>query len=93
LPIHDKAVAAAYRGDTAWGTGQPEGRFQEEAMKFKLGLAIGAGAGYLVGSGKGRELVDSMKRSWDKAGTETSTTPSKPASTSTDPEMARRLAS
>jgi hypothetical protein len=37
-------------------------------MKFKLGLAIGAGAGYLVGSGKGREMFDSVKRSFDEAG-------------------------
>jgi hypothetical protein len=32
-------------------------------MKFKLGLITGAGIGYLVGSGKGAELVDSAKRS------------------------------
>jgi hypothetical protein len=32
-------------------------------MKFKLGLALGAAAGYLVGSGKARELVQMVKDS------------------------------
>lgn len=67
-------------------------------MKFKFGLAIGAGAGYLVGSGKGRELATSMRRWWDQAGTgsaptSTSATRASTASMTTDPEMARRLAS
>jgi len=64
-------------------------------MKFKFGLAIGAGAGYLVGSGKGRELVNTMKRSWDKAGTGSSSTStgSMPTPMGTDDEIARRLAS
>ena len=41
-------------------------------MKFKLGLAIGAGAGYLAGSGKGREMFESAKRSFDQAGKKSS---------------------
>jgi len=64
-------------------------------MKFKLGLAIGAGAGYLVGSGKGRELANSMKRSWENAGTGSSSTStgSMPTRMGSDEEIARRLAS
>ncbi len=60
-------------------------------MKFKFGLAIGAGAGYLVGSGKGRELVNTMKRSWDGAGTKSTPVDSTPAGS--ESEIARRLAS
>ena len=64
-------------------------------MRFKLGLAIGAGAGYLVGSGKGRELATSMKRWWDNAGTGSASTSTgaMPTPMGTDDEIARRLAS
>ncbi len=63
-------------------------------MKFKLGLAMGAGAGYLIGSGKGRELLESVKRSFDEAGTKSG--PKAPVDSTpagTESEMARRLAS
>jgi aspartate/methionine/tyrosine aminotransferase len=32
-------------------------------VKFKLGMAVGAGIGYLVGSGKGRELIEQVRSS------------------------------
>jgi hypothetical protein len=64
-------------------------------MKFKLGLAIGAGAGYLVGSGKGREMLESVRRSYDGAGAKThvSKAPVDSTPAGTESEMARRLVS
>jgi hypothetical protein len=56
-------------------------------MKFKLGLAIGAGAGYLAGSGKGRELFESAKRSFDEAGKKSPPVDSTPAGS--ESELAR----
>jgi hypothetical protein len=64
-------------------------------MKFKFGLVMGAGAGYLIGSGKGRELFESARRSFDGAGTE-SPAPKAPVDSTpagTESEVARRLAS
>jgi hypothetical protein len=45
------------------GTGEGDARHGRIFMKFKLGLAMGAAAGYLVGSGKARELFDAARRS------------------------------
>jgi hypothetical protein len=60
-------VDAARQCNTPGDGPRPDGAWQNGPMRFRIGLLVGAGIGYVAGTRAGRERYEQLKRAGAKA--------------------------